>query len=248
MKGPGVAMRPREALELVDLGFVLVRQQARAVLRAGGPGLLTAAACAALAWLWWPPFGLAVALLGGRLAQGAMTTALGAVASGEAPSAPRRVHDAAVVLRTTLVPTLVCTLFLAAGPLALFFWKRNTWLTEVALLEGEAAVSKRSSALSDAPGAPTWGVRCAGIALELWAAIAAEYSGRAILGGIFQVGEPFGSLVDGDVTPFLLAGVLIAQPWCCAVRLAAYLDARTRAEALDALFDLRTTVAAWSGR
>lgn len=248
MKSRGVTMRARGPLELIDLGFVLVRDHASPILRAGGPALALAAGFALLGWLYWPPLGLLLALLGGRVAQAPIVTALGAISSGGSPPRPRRLADAALLLRTGLVPGLICTLALVAGPLAAFVWRRLTYLPEVTLLEGDVQVTQRSATLADALGAPTWGVRFGLVGMELWAAIAAEASGQAIVDGIFQLGAPFGSLLEGDVTPFLLVGVLIAQPWCCAVRLVAYLDARTRAEALDALFDLRTAVAAWSER
>ena len=69
--------------------------------------------------------------------------------------------------------------------------------------------------------------------------MAAESLGQGIIGFVFQLGAPFGALSSGDATPYLLMGVLLANPVNAMYRLLLYVDARTRSEGWDLQVRLR---------
>ena len=84
------------------------------------------------------------------------------------------------------------------------------------------------------------GARAWMVAIEFWCVIAAELMGQLVVVELLQLGSGMGSLWNGEATPFLIVGTLLAQPLIALVRLAAYLDVRTRREGLDAWFALWT--------
>lgn len=69
--------------------------------------------------------------------------------------------------------------------------------------------------------------------LGAWCVLAAEVGGQAVLGFVLQLGQPFGAVVTGTLTPFVLAGVAVAQPVIAWYRLLLYLDVRTAIEGWD---------------
>lgn len=71
------------------------------------------------------------------------------------------------------------------------------------------------------------------VVITLWMAALAESSGQALVGFVFQLGQPFGAVTTFQVTPYVLAGVLVAQPIFAVYRLLLYVDARTRLEGWD---------------
>lgn len=75
--------------------------------------------------------------------------------------------------------------------------------------------------------------------LTVWGALVADAAGAAIVHFMFQVPPVFGSLGEGRVTPYLLAGVLLAQPVIAVYRLLLYVDVRTRIEGWDLQVALR---------
>jgi hypothetical protein len=66
-----------------------------------------------------------------------------------------------------------------------------------------------------------------------WCALVAEAFGQSLVGVVLQLGEPFGSLWGGQITPFVLAGVLLAHVGWSVYRVLLYLDVRTRTEGWD---------------
>ena len=63
--------------------------------------------------------------------------------------------------------------------------------------------------------------------------------GHGIVEFLLQLGRPFGSLSNGEVTPYAVAGVLLAQPLIALYRLLLYVDVRTRLEGWDLQVSLR---------
>ncbi len=148
-------------------------------------------------------------------------------------SHPRRL---AIVTAAWWVPFL-----LGCGALAWVPQIRWCWVTEVALLEqpvsgGEGQRSARLTRLH--PGVATSAV-FGWYALTAWGGVAGEAVGQSVTGTILQLGNPFGVATDLRATPFLLAGLLLAQPLFGVVRLLLYLDVRTRAEGWDLQVALR---------
>lgn len=76
-------------------------------------------------------------------------------------------------------------------------------------------------------------------ALVLWCGVVAETAGQALFRYVLQLGQPFGAVTGGAVTPFLLAGLLLSQPVHAVYRLLLYVDVRTRTEGWDLQVALR---------
>ena len=57
--------------------------------------------------------------------------------------------------------------------------------------------------------------------------------GQLIVAQGLQLGQPFGSAMDLQVTPYLLFGMLAVQPLHALYRLLLYIDVRTRVEGWD---------------
>lgn len=66
-----------------------------------------------------------------------------------------------------------------------------------------------------------------------WVVLATELLGQGMMSYVLQAGSPFGELSNGDTTPFVLMGVLLAQPLIAVFRLLLYVDVRTTLEAWD---------------
>lgn len=115
------------------------------------------------------------------------------------------------------------------------------YMTETALLErvGPARGLRRSLRLAGGHV----GIALTGAAsrwiLLVWFALVGEAAGQSIVGFILQLGEPFGTLWDGDVTPYLLLGLFLSQPAHAIYRLLLYVDVRTRLEGWDLQVGLR---------
>lgn len=130
---------------------------------------------------------------------------------------------------------------LGCGVLGWVLGVATCWVTEVALLE-EAAVSRilrRSTRLAQLHLGVSVSAVFAWYGLTAWGALAGETLGQAVVGNVLQLGEPFGSAWEGTVTPFLLLGILAAQPVYGVYHLLLYLDVRTRAESWDLQVALR---------
>ena len=107
--------------------------------------------------------------------------------------------------------------------------------TEVALLERHNPFRNLTRGLrlaADALPQSGMGVMVRWVG-TVWAITVAEAFGQGVVGFVLQLGEPFGTLMNGEVTPFALAGVLLAHAGWAVYRVLLYLDVRTRTEGWD---------------
>ncbi len=73
----------------------------------------------------------------------------------------------------------------------------------------------------------------------LWCALVGEAAGAVLTNSVLQIGTPFGTVLQGWATPWLLGGLLLAHPIVAIYRLMAYVDVRTRLEGWDLQVRLR---------
>ncbi len=130
---------------------------------------------------------------------------------------------------------------LGFGLLSWVFAIATCWASEVALLEEAppGRILRRSTRLAQLHLGVSTSAVFAWYGLTVWGAVAGESVGQAAVGTVLQLGEPFGSLWEGRVTPFLLLGILAVQPVYGVYHLLLYLDVRTRAESWDLQVALR---------
>ncbi len=134
-----------------------------------------------------------------------------------------------------LVSALVCGI---AAPLV------GAWLLylgETALLERVPLQRclRRSARLAQAHmGIAFAGALARGVLL-VWFALLGELTGQTVVTWVLQLGQPFGTVWDGYVTPYLLIGLLASQPTFAVYRLLLYVDVRTRVEGWDLQVALR---------
>lgn len=252
-----VALRPRGPLEVFDLTLVFVRANrgvlARLAAAVLGPWLLVFAVACWLAngspWLVLLPVPclgvvqVPFTLIGGKLLFRSDATAWGALA--DAARAGRSLVTITLLgLAGSMVSAMSCGWMLLPTMAALLF------VPESALLERESVrrVVERSQRLASAGfGAALFGV-IARMALTVWGALVAEAAGQLLFDSALQLGQPFGALLTGQVTPFLLFGALAAQPLFALYRLLLYVDVRTRTEGWDLRVSLRAAAIARSER
>ena len=242
-----LVLRKRKATEVVDLGVALLRGEATAWARVYAPWAVLAALGAALAWTFDPWVAAAWALLFARLGQAPVTLAVAERVAGR-PAVPPWTARLGAVGRSAFAQGLV-TLLLAVCilvfPIAVWVWGRALYLTEVVVVERPAAgTAGRVAALSGISAENVVATRAWLLAVEVWAVIAGEAIGQLVVDGVLQMGTPWSTLWDGAVTPYMLVGLIAVQPLLALIRFAAYLDVRTRTEALDAWFAVWTASAA----
>jgi hypothetical protein len=121
---------------------------------------------------------------------------------------------------------------------------------EAALLErvgGRRSVERSMRlALGQSAGGLTAGV--IGMVFPMFAGVAAESAGSSLVHGVLQVPPLFGSVWDGQTTPYLVAGVLLGHLFASVWRLLLYVDARTRDEGWDLQVGLGAVASALSSR
>jgi len=235
----GVALRPRDTGGVVDLGVALLRAEWKRVARGSLPMLAAAFLCALVAWREDAWLGLGVAWILGRAAHVPVTRALGERASG-APAAGGLLGDLGRGLGVTLLVVLGYAAASCFFPIVFWVAWRSVFLPEVAILERPSSgLLARGSSVSEAPGAHPLGVVTWLWAADLFGLVAGELSGRAVVGDLLMVTDLFANPDAFEPSVYGLVGVLAVQPFRAAVRFAGYLDARTRAEALDVFFALR---------
>ncbi len=137
----------------------------------------------------------------------------------------------------------VCTCGVSLVP-TLLLW---VWVPECVLLEqrpdsvrrGVWVAARRSQRLVGHGSSAALAGAVGGVFLSVWFAGLAEAFGSACMGFLLQFGAPFGSPWDLQATPWILFGLLAAQPVIGAYRLLLYVDTRTRSEGWDLQVALR---------
>ena len=243
-----IVLRPRNPFEVFDLTWRFLRERGRPVLRMAAITVLPA----------WVVLGLAAWLSGGHWAVGVATLLVAPlVRSPFTLLAGRLLFADEVRLRDVLwgllrrLPALLLTAGVILGGWALasltcFALTPLTrgvhlWLPETALLERVPARrgTRRAARLAGGQvGTAAVGV-IAEVALTVWGGLAGEAIGQALVGFVLQLGQPFGSLLSIQVTPYVVGGVLLVQPIYAIYRLLLYVDARTRQEGWDLQVGLR---------
>lgn len=121
------------------------------------------------------------------------------------------------------------------------------WVPECILLEqrpdsqrrGVVVAARRSQRLVGQGSAAALAAAGGSVFLTGWFAGLAEVCGSTCMGFLLQFGAPFGSVWDLQATPWILFGLLAAQPVIAAYRLLLYVDTRTRSEGWDLQVSLR---------
>lgn len=238
----GVVLRRRSAMGCVDLGILLLRADTRVYLWSFVPFLIVALG-AGLALLpvapWAAPLVVrTIAWLG----QAPLVQIAGTRAAGLTPEVIRPLAgltSAGRLLLATL-PYLAlisasCIFPLGTPILMLMF----LFLPEVALLEQPpSGVLARMTSLGSKSIDVALSARAWLLGLELYITLGAELLGVLMIELLLGIPVPWGHFWELEVSPVLLLGLIMAQPVCAMVRLAFYLSARTKVEALDVYFGL----------
>lgn len=240
-----IALRPRGPFEVFDLTLRFLRERPRAFgVLAAWMVLPLSIALGALVWwtggAWWV---LAPTLVVTVVVQAPFTVLGGRLLFAEDASVRQAMW---ATLRATLGllitwflellgVALVCTGFGIVALPALLYLPETALLERVDIGRG----LRRSIRLASGHvGIAAVGV-IARFALTLWGALLGELSGQALVGFVLQLGEPFGSLGDGQLTPYMVLGILGVQPLIAVYRLLLYVDVRTRMEGWDLQVGLR---------
>lgn len=242
-----VALRPRNPLEVFDLTLALLRAHpgsfaamasytllvpvVAAVLLTGAldQGLLVLLVAPFLHPLLHAPF----TLLAGRLLF-AEDVRIRAVLY-EMLRQPMRTFQALLYTSGALLLGGMCS---AVG--ALLTVPAAIYSGEAALLEGGGGRTlSRAMRLASSNPANAVAAMAAWGGLTVWGMLVGEGLGQVVMGFVLQLGAPFGSMLAGDITVFMVAGSLIAQPLVAMYKLLLYVDARTRVEGWDLQVGLR---------
>ena len=243
-----IALRPRDPAEVFDLVFRLVCERWRPMgillLVTTLPWLVVATVGCVLTHGHWGL--LALPIGAAPLIQAPFTMLTGRALFDDHV----RVRD---VLRETfgVLPGLLAAWFVWAVGVGLDVLTCGlalplvepglAYMSETALLErvGMGRGLRRSVLLSTSQPGTAIVVALSWWLLSLWCAVVGESAGQAIVGAVLQLGQPFGSALDQQVTPYLIAGLLVAQPLHAIYRLLLYVDVRTRLEGWDLQVALR---------
>lgn len=253
----GLALRQRTAGECVDLGLALLREDGPAVLRRTAPlGVIAALMAGGTVWLAGQEAGLVMALLlspalGGPSLRLAMARAVGQAETGGTDETGREIGGAALahlradlrdalrLLRQALWAGPLCAVFgVLIMPIGFYLWSVLVFLPEVRLVEQASLPVTRARELSRLGMSRLMAARFWCAVLYLFGVSAAEGMGQLVVGELLQLGAPWGRLQNGEITPYVLAGVLLCGPVWAMIRFAFYLDLRTRTESLDVFFAL----------
>lgn len=232
----GLVLRPRPASGTVDLGVALLRAELVPLVKGLWPWFLAAGVVVVGLDEVSPWLGVIGAMGLGRLLQAPVTRRVGDRATSVAAAV-----DVRVSLRAWARTAIAAGFFFASAllfpPVAVYLLWRWVYLPEVVLLERPArgAFDRANVVAGLAGGTHTLQAHVWLVLIELFGAFGLAAGLRFLADGVLQVGD-----LGGWTGPTLPLGILLVQPVLAAVRFAFYLDARTRAEALDAWFALWT--------
>lgn len=244
-----IALRPRGPFEVLDLSLRLARVRWWPLLVLGLWTVLPLTVVGTvLSWLLdGHPALLVIPLVAAAPLQAVYTLLVGRLLFSDEVSLAEVIRDVFARL-----PSLVgAWLAILAGSVAIgaptcgyglpFVQGATLYMTEAALLE-RVPLSRGANRSLRLAGASA-GQTAAGILVRwatlVWFTAASEACGQAIVGFVLQLGAPFGTAMDGTITPFVLFGLLIAQPAWAIYRLLLYVDVRTRIEGWDLQVALR---------
>jgi len=241
-------LRTRNPLEIFDLSLLFFQAHASSFLRLSiglilPIWLLLSVICWLSSGAWWilllliplfPWLQAPITLLGGHLLFHDSGRASTAVRTMLAQSP--RVLQASIVEGAALFLGLAfCGYGVLPAAMATLFLPEAILLEQVPL--GRAIQRANRFAVSHVV------ISIAGVVarfwLTLWCAAVAEAGGHLLLETTLQLGRPFGSVLTGQVTPFVVFGILAAQPLHALYRLLLYVDVRTRDEGWDLKVALR---------
>lgn len=242
-----LALRPRGPLEVFDLCLRLIRAHPSVFGRLAALVVLPVALGTGLGawltgghWVW-----LLVPVLAGPLLQAPFTLLGGRLLFSDAFTVRQVLRELLQRPLALLAVPFWVLLVEAVGVLScgagLILLPAMAFVTEAALLEradGSRIPSRAAKLAGLHPGIAVAAVLGWGT-LTIWGGLVGEGAGQALVGSLLQIGRPFGSLSDGMVTPYLLAGALLAQPLFAVYRLLLFVDVRTRVDAWDLQVGLR---------
>jgi len=243
-----IVLRPRGPLETFDLTFRVLRASpgpfVRVAIVVAAPVLAVAVPLGWwLAWHWSVALGVLVASAASRPV---FTLVAGRVLFDEhlaVAAVLRGVAQRAVSLPLLWLVQAVSWLLgaLSCGVLLPIIGVSQAFVPEAVMLEGVSLrrATRRSGLLVSGGFIQGMAAVVGSLFLSLWITAMAEASGQAVVGYLFQAGQPLGSVLGGQATPFVMVGILISQPVIAMYRLLLYVDARTRTEGWDLQVSLR---------
>lgn len=242
-----VVLRPRTPMEVVDLAAAWVRAEAWPLLGLVSVLVLPVfgVACLQLA-VGQPIVAVVTCVLVAPTLQLATTWFVGQrlfdpdYGVGELWGEIGRLMRASLALWSVMIGGVASSVFLLFLPLP-GMMAIGIFLPETLVLEGHrvgSATVRATSMVGDVLGRAVVGVIVL-VAVGAWVVVGTELAGDAMLASVLQLGRPFGSAWNGDVTPWVLLGWLVAQPVVSLVRLLLYLDVRMVADGWDLQVALR---------
>jgi hypothetical protein len=238
-----IVLRPRSVSEVVDLAcrvcfslaFGLYARLSAVVLLPLFVGLLVLRSVADLSWaIMWPLTIAAVAIVEGIFTVAAsrlVFETIGARAVLRLYGKRLGAFLGSLVIRALALLISPLTFFIALP----FFAIRMLFLDEACLLEGLSGgrALERAQRLVQGRGGIAFQVILAHLVARAAFVLVADLLFQGLVDELFQLGQPFGSLLGDGGSPAALAGYLLSGPFIATARFLQYIDTRTRADGWD---------------
>lgn len=245
-----VVLRPRSPFEVFDLVLLYLRANHRSLLRLWAlvvlpPWVMLALPCWWLGGHWGILFLVLVVL---PLLQGPFTVLGGHLLFNDdlgSLQALRRAWAPQMLLAGAMSAVVGAVVLLMSCGFGSMVWlPASAFVPECLLLERVpfARALQRSRVLCVGHVGAALVASVSRFWLTVWGALVAELGGQLIVANGLQLGTPFGSVLEGQVTPFVLFGILAMQPLHALYRLLLYIDVRTRVEGWDLQVAFRSAV------